>query len=50
MNINFKWFVIANKPEATEYASAAATNAEDIMRKAFSKRNRNGPRIEISNK
>jgi hypothetical protein len=38
MNITSKWFVIANKPEATEYASAAATNAEDIMRKAFFKK------------
>lgn len=38
MTITSKWFVIANKPEAEEYATAALSNAEDIMRKAFFKK------------
>lgn len=38
MNITAKWYTLANKKEATDYASAAATNVEDIMRKAFFKK------------
>lgn len=38
MNITAKWYTLANKQEATDYAAAAATNVEDIMRKAFFKK------------
>lgn len=38
MNITAKWYTLANKTETTDYASAAATNVEDIMRKAFFKK------------
>lgn len=38
MNIVAKWFTFTNKQEATDYATAAASNIEDIKRKAFSKK------------
>ena len=38
MNITAKWYTLANKQEATDYAAAAATNVEDILRKAFFKK------------
>ena len=38
MNITAKWYTLANKQEATDYAAGAATNVEDIMRKAFFKK------------
>lgn len=38
MNITAKWYTLANKKEATDYAAGAATNVEDIMRKAFFKK------------
>lgn len=38
MNITAKWFTLANKQEATDYAAGAAANVEDIMRKAFFKK------------
>lgn len=38
MNITAKWYTLANKREATDYAAGAATNVEDIMRKAFFKK------------
>lgn len=37
MNITAKWYTFTNKGEATGYASEAATNMEDIKRKAFFK-------------
>lgn len=38
MNITAKWYTLANKKEATDYAAGAAANVEDIMRKAFFKK------------
>jgi hypothetical protein len=38
MNITAKWYTLANKQAATDYAAGAATNVEDIMRKAFFKK------------
>lgn len=38
MNVTAKWYTLANKQEATDYAAGAATNVEDIMRKAFFKK------------
>lgn len=38
MNITAKWYTFTNKKEATDYAAGAATNVEDIMRKAFFKK------------
>ncbi len=38
MNITAKWYTFTNKNEATDYATGAATNLEDIMRKAFFKK------------
>jgi hypothetical protein len=38
MNITAKWYTFTNKEEATDYAAGAATNVEDIMRKAFFKK------------
>ncbi len=38
MNITAKWYTFTNKGEATDYAAGAATNLEDIMRKAFFKK------------
>lgn len=38
MNITAKWYTLANKQEATDYAAAAVTNIDDIMRKAFFKK------------
>lgn len=38
MNITAKWYTFTNKGEATDYAAGAASNLEDIMRKAFFKR------------
>ena len=38
MNITAKWYTFTNKNEATDYAAGAATNLEDIMRKAFFKK------------
>ena len=38
MNITAKWYTLANKKEATDYAAGAASNLEDIMRKAYFKR------------
>lgn len=38
MNITAKWYTLANKQEATDYAAGAAANVEDIMRKAFFKK------------
>lgn len=38
MNITAKWYTLANKQEATDYAAGAAGNVEDIMRKAFFKK------------
>ena len=38
MNITAKWYTFTNKGEATEYAAAAASNVEDIKRKAFFKK------------
>lgn len=38
MNITAKWYTLANKQEATDYATAAATNVDDILRKAFFKK------------
>ena len=38
MNITAKWYTLANKQEATDYATGAATNVEDILRKAFFKK------------
>lgn len=38
MNITAKWYTLANKQEATDYATAAASNIDDIMRKAFFKK------------
>ena len=38
MNITAKWYTLANKQEAADYAAAAASNVDDIMRKAFFKK------------
>lgn len=38
MNITAKWYTLANKEEATGYATEAATYVDDIMRKAFFKK------------
>lgn len=38
MNITAKWYTFTNKSEATGYAAEAATNIDDIMRKAFFKK------------
>ena len=38
MNITAKWYTFTNKGEATDYAAGAASNLEDVMRKAFFKR------------
>lgn len=38
MNITAKWYIFANKNEAGEYASQAATFVDDIMRKVFYKK------------
>lgn len=38
MNITAKWYTLANKQEASDYAAAAATDIDDIMRKAFFKK------------
>ena len=38
MNITAKWYTFTNKGEATDYATAAAANVEDIKRKAFFKK------------
>ena len=38
MNITAKWYTFTNKEEATDYAAGAATDVEDIMRKAFFKK------------
>ncbi|MEG2599828.1 MAG: hypothetical protein RSA66_10195 [Muribaculaceae bacterium] len=38
MNITSKWYTFSNKPEATGYATEAATYMEDVMRKAFYKK------------
>lgn len=38
MNITAKWYTFTNKGEATDYAAGAASNLEDILRKAFFKR------------
>ena len=38
MNITAKWYAFTNKDEATDYAAGAASNLEDIMRKAYFKR------------
>ena len=37
MNIIAKWYMITNKDEAARCASEAATDMEDVMRKAFHK-------------
>ena len=38
MNIVSKWYVLTNKKEAEAYATSAATNMEDVMRKVFYKK------------
>ena len=38
MNITAKWYTFTNKKEAGDYATGAAANMEDIMRKAFFKK------------
>ncbi len=38
MNITSKWYTFTNKKEATDYAAGAASNVEDIMRKAYFKK------------
>lgn len=38
MNITAKWYTIANKSEATGYATEAVTYIEDIKHKAFFKK------------
>ena len=43
MNITAKWYTFTNKEEATDYAAGAATNVEDIMRKAFFKKKQRRP-------
>ncbi|MCM1079097.1 MAG: hypothetical protein NC344_05650 [Bacteroidales bacterium] len=44
MNITAKWYTLANKKEATEYATEAATYVDDIKRKAFFKRRPERPK------
>lgn len=44
MNIVSKWYNFANKPEAAAYASEAATNMEDVMRKAYYKKRPTRPK------
>lgn len=38
MNITAKWYTFTNKEEATSYAAEAASNVDDIRRKAFFKK------------
>lgn len=38
MNITAKWYAFTNKKEATDYATGAASDLEDVMRKAFYKK------------
>lgn len=38
MNIVSKWYTFTNKKEAESYAVSAATNMEDVMRKAYYKK------------
>lgn len=38
MNITAKWYTLANKEEATGYATEAVTYVDDIKRKAFFKK------------
>lgn len=45
MNITAKWYTFTNKEEATDYAAGAATNVEDIMRKAFFKKKPRRPNV-----
>lgn len=38
MNITSKWYIFTNKNEAEGYATSAATDMEDVMRKAYYKK------------
>lgn len=38
MNITSKWYTFTNKKEAESYAKSAATDMEDILRKAYYKK------------
>ena len=38
MNITSKWYIFTNKNEAESYATSAATDMEDVMRKAYYKK------------
>lgn len=44
MNITAKWYTFTNKGEAADYAAGAASNLEDIMRKAFFKKKPQRPK------
>lgn len=44
MNITAKWYTLANKEEATAYATEAATYVDDIKRKAFFKKRPTRPK------
>lgn len=47
MNITAKWYTLANKDEATGYATEAATYVDDIKRKAFFKKRPERPKYNI---